>query len=134
MNCRTLPSQHPVAGRALIQQTATVSRTSCDEPQIPHGPPDGALAQAARAYPWALVVQIIGANPFAAEETLVESSSSIDVPVAHRPPPPGSACKLERGYSNPPTPPGIGTHHASNFFVPQVNVPGSMGCVASMVF
>jgi hypothetical protein len=81
---RTLPSQAPFAGRALIQEMAAVDRASRDKAQIPHGPPDGALAEAARAYAWTPVVQLIGADAFAAEQALVESSSFIDVPIAQR--------------------------------------------------
>ena len=63
-----------------------MDRASCDEAEIPHGPPDGAIAKAARAYPWTPVVQIIGADPFTTEQTLIESSVAVDVPLAQRPP------------------------------------------------
>jgi hypothetical protein len=65
---------------------AAVDRAGCDGAQIPHRPPDGAFMQAGRAYAWAPVVQNIGGNPLATEQALVESSSSIDVPITQRPP------------------------------------------------
>src|SRR5690348_5513541 len=86
MYCRTLPNQVPLACRAPAQQMAAVDRASRDEAQVPHSPPYGAVVQAARAYAWAPVVQIIGADPLAKEQALVESCSSIDVPITQRPP------------------------------------------------
>lgn len=104
----TLPSQASFADRALVQKMTAVDRADGNETQIPDGPPDGAIAEAARAYPWAPLVQIIGADPFAAEQALVESSAAVDVPVAHRAPflrfqtqhvsnLPGSVVALQRG-------------------------------------
>jgi hypothetical protein len=44
-----------------------VDCTGCDEAKVPDSPPNRALLEATRAYSWALVVEVIGANAFAIE-------------------------------------------------------------------
>ena len=68
----------------MVDQMATVDGAGGDEAQIPHGPPDGGLFEATGAYPWALIIQIIDANPLAIKRPLVESIASADMPVVHR--------------------------------------------------
>jgi hypothetical protein len=83
---RPLPGQSPVARRTDIDENAAVGRACCDEAQIPDSPPDRALPQTSGAEAWTLIIQIVRANPFTAEGSLIELISSLDAAVAHRSP------------------------------------------------
>ena len=50
-----------------MDMEATMKGAGCDEAQIPYGPPNRVLFEASGAYPWALVIQIIGTNTLATE-------------------------------------------------------------------
>lgn len=58
----------------------------CNEAKIPDSPPDRARPKASGAQPRRTVIQIVGANPFSAEQSLVVSFAALDVSVTHRPP------------------------------------------------
>jgi hypothetical protein len=82
---RPLPSKSPVARWANIDEQAAVNRACCDEAQIPDSPPDRALPKTNGAQAWTLIIQIVRANRFAVEQSLIERIP-LDVPVAHRSP------------------------------------------------
>jgi hypothetical protein len=82
---RPLPSKFPVARWANIDEQAAVNRACCDEAQIPDSPPDRALPKTNGAQAWTLIIQIVRANRFAVEQSLIERIP-LDVAVAHRSP------------------------------------------------
>jgi hypothetical protein len=63
-----------------------VEGTCCDQAQIPDSPPDWAHVKAKGTQARAPVIQIVGANPLAIEQSLVESIVAPDMAVTHRPP------------------------------------------------
>ena len=84
MHSEPLPSQMPLATRALTKQEATVDRAWCDKTKIPDSPPDRALPKASGAEARTPVIQIVGANPLAVEQSLVVSIAALDVSITHR--------------------------------------------------
>jgi hypothetical protein len=83
---RPLPGQSPVARWADIDEKAAVNRACGDDGQIPDSPPDWALPKTSRAQAWTLIIQIVRANRFTVERSLIELISPLDAAVAHRPP------------------------------------------------
>src|SRR5438093_7302874 len=83
---RPLPGQSPVARWADIDEKAAVDRACCNEAQIPDSPPDRALPKTSGAQAWTLIIQIVRANRFTVERSLIELISSLDATVAHRSP------------------------------------------------
>jgi hypothetical protein len=83
---RPLPSKSPVARWANIDEQAAVNRACCDEAQIPDSPPDRALSKTSGAEAWTLIIQIVCANRFTVERSLIELISPLDAAVAHCPP------------------------------------------------
>jgi hypothetical protein len=62
-----------------------VDRACCDEAQIPDSPPDRTLPKTSGAEAWTLIIQIVRADRFTAERSLIELIP-LDVAVAHRSP------------------------------------------------